>query len=239
MLLCLASMIGPPGSFQIFAPYLVLAALVLIPRIYRGKPETTVAGLSVREWADLADCGYPPRDAAIGVWGIVASKGGSFLRTASLGATFVGGAIALAHFALAVGSGALTVLPLAASAAYCHTLVHALGNPGASLAGTLVRIRHEGRSGLGAFPPLSHLRYMGPSGCLLAFLIFAAICATRLVALSPVASAGAGAAVGAGLGIVSRRNSLRKASENMDALERDVRAVMEAAVRSVRAEDMK
>lgn len=78
---------GPAGRFGIawhflFAPFGAVAAAVVAARLHRrwtrGSPDALLLGRPLREWADLADTGYPAEDVARGIWGRKARDTGSF-----------------------------------------------------------------------------------------------------------------------------------------------------------------
>lgn len=68
--LLLAKVVVNPTGANLASAVAGIALLVVLQMAWNWKnPKTLVGGLTVQEWGELADAGYPPGEAAIGLWG--------------------------------------------------------------------------------------------------------------------------------------------------------------------------
>lgn len=216
--------------------------LLGVPRLFRKRRETLVAGISIQEWSDLADAGFSPHDAAHGLWAVTASRrardlgiAGGIAMWVLMGALFVifpargpGGSAPFLSAFLAMGC---VFLPL-------HGFWR-LGNRLIPLENARARLLMEGRTALGAFPAGSQMRAASISQVgwgLVVLLMMVAMLVTT--SAGPRSSLLLPAAIlSALLGWRARRRSAEGTARRLEEFANEVRIVMEHANRAIRPAD--
>lgn len=214
-----------------FGFVLLLFARMLHKRFRRDHPEMLVGELALREWADLADAGYPPRDAAIGCAApyLADRRGGRTIRL--LPGTAMSAAGLVVHeflgeagwmgfsFLLPVGSMVLGWGCVEASSSY-------LG------AGMLREEIRRARRSVGADSARGPDTGFAP---LMMFVVFGCLIAAWVLPLILAC------AFTATVGVLACQASLRietgDAPREFEELVDDIQGIMERAQRAVRPED--